>query len=571
MPLRGVARQAAANQQRKGVSNDLAMLGGLVEEEHPTAVRPTDLLRARNIIRKGRTTGTRPGVTQTDADYLAAIAATPGIQGIYEFRRSRDASRTLVAVAGGNVYSNSTTALDKATNSVQITTGNDYAWTFATFQNKLFAAGGKNSATVDDIWYWTGSGALSKLNLATLALAGGAQFVFQKWNFLFLSGLNGVAYNDNPLVTRYCNFGTDASVSANWAVANVIPGANLAENFGPGSYGKEFSTGLASFQDNRSDFLLMLTNNRVISFAPNLAALGNSTAFVMADAIDTGCVHQNAFVNLGMDVGDAVYLSKDGVHSLVQSKEYGNRANSYLSWPIRKTFDTLNRNRLKYASGTYWPNEGVVLFLVTTGSSSTHNLILCMDIKDATQITPDTVRWYKWDFSGITPNFITVGRGTDDVPYVYLGDTAGRVMRFGRSVYNDMGSGITADFVTKNDDFDMPVKQKTMGDTFVSLQGNGAYQISHQLILDDGQSAGHSSLLAVPGGGALWGSFIWGAANWGSNEATIRHRISCVGSSPTVSHRFSHATADQPFWVCSLSQEVFVSGPTADSEANPVA
>lgn len=568
MPVRGVARAASRGQERKGVSNDLVMLGGLVEEEHPTAVRPTDLLRARNCVRKGRTTGTRPGLTLTDADYNAAIAGTPGVQGIYEFRRNRDADRDLVTVADGVAYSDDSTALDKATNSVVISTGDDYHWTFATHADRMYAAGG-NFGT-DSVWHWSGSGALDKFDLATMNITGGARYVFQKWNFLFLGGLGGTAYNSNPLVARYCNFGTDPTVAANWAAANVIPGQNLQENFGPGSYGSEYNTGFGSFQRDGADLLLFLTNKRIVPFAPNLAATGSSTAFVMTEPIETGCVGQNAFVNLGMDVGDAVYLSQDGIHSLSQSKTFGAKVTNYLSWPIRKTFDSLNRSRLKYATGTYWPNEGLVLFLVTTGSATTHNLILCMDIKDAPQITPDTVRWYKWDFSGITPNYITVGRGTDDVPYVYVGDLAGRVMRFGRDVYNDMTSGIATDIVTKNDDYGMPYKQKTIGDTFVAVQGNGEYSVSYQTILDDGQRTGLTSTLSVPGGGTLWGSSTWGGGQWGSNEGTVRHRVANVGTSPTVAHRFFHSTPNQPFWLCSLSQEIFVSGSTADPDSNPV-
>lgn len=570
MALRGVARQAARGQERKGVSNDLVMLGGLVEEEHTTALRPTDLIRARNVVRKGRTTGTRPGISLMDADYDAAITGTPGIQGIYEYRRNRDADRDLVVVADGNIYTaHDAPALDKTTNSVVISSGDNYHWTFASHANRMYAAGG--NVPTDSVWWWDGSTDPDIFDIATMGITGGARYVFQKWNFLFLGGLGGTAYNSNPLVARYCDYGTDPATASNWNAANVIPGNALQENFGPGSYGEEYNTGFGSFQDNRNDFLLFLTNKRIVSFAPNLAATGSENAFVMQESIDTGCVGQNAFVNLGMDVGDAVYLSMDGIHSLTQSKEYGNRASTYLSWPIRKTFDSLNRSRLKYATGTYWPNEGLVLFLVTTGSSDVHNLILCMDIKDADRISADTVRWYKWDFSGITPNYITVGRGTDDVPYVYLGDIAGRVARFGRTVYNDLGGVIAADIVTKNDDYGMPHKQKTIGDTFVALQGNGQYSIGYQTLLDDGQRAGHSALLSVPGGGTLWGSSTWGGGYWGSNEGTIRHRISNVGTSPTVSHRFFHSTQDQPFWVTSLSQEIFISGATADPDANPVA
>lgn len=577
MPLRGFAREQS-KMQRKATSNELVQLGGLVEEEHPTAVRPTDLQFARNVCRRGRTTGTRPGASLGDADYNAAISGTPPIQGIYEFRRNRDADRDLVVVAGANVYSDDSTALDKASNSVTLTSGADYHWTFDTFQNKLFAAGG--NVGTDDLWYWSGSGALGNLT-ASMTSAGtapsaGARYVFAKWNYLFLGGFGGTAYNDNPLVARYCDWGTDATDGANWTATNVIPGQLLGENFGPGSYGREYNTGFGAFQDNRGDFLLFLTNRRLLSFVPNPNSTGISDAFLLADSIDAGCVHQNAFVNLGLDLGDCVYLSHDGVHSLVQSNQYGGRTNGYLSWPIRKTFDQLSRSRIKYASGAYWPNEGIVTFLVTTGSGSNHNLILAMDIKDATPITPDTVRWYKWDFApgaGITPNILAACRGSDDKPYIYVGDTAGRVFLFGRNTYSDNNTAIPVRFATKNEDYGLSTEQKTVGDTFVTLQGAGAYNISHQYLFDDGQTGGKRTSIQCPSAGSTWGTtgtLVWGSGTWGGGNPSIRNRISGVGSSVTIAHEFSHSGLDEPFWVASVSQDIFAAGAAADSESNPV-
>lgn len=576
MPIRGFARSFASSQQRKGVLRDLSVLGGLIEEEHTTAVAPTDLRRARNVARRGRTTGTRPGVSMADPDYDAAFGSGTYIHGIYEFRRNRDADRDLLVVHNGNVYTaHDATALDKATNSVQITAGQNNIWTFDTFQNKVFAAGGKDSATVDSIWYWDGTNPLGNLGASMTAagngLAGGAKYVFSKWNFLFLGGLNGTSNSDNPLVGRYCDWGTDATDGANWPTSNVIPGQLFGENFGPGSYGREFNTGFGSFQDNRNDFLLFLTNRRIVSFAPNTNASGMADAFIMGDSIDTGCVHQNAFVNLGVDVGDAVYIGPDGIHSLVQSQDYGNRSNAYLSWPIRRTWDSIVRNRLKYASGAYWPNEGIVLFLVSTGSSTTHNLILCLDIKDAERITPDTVRWYKWDLAGITPNLIVPCRGEDDKPYIYVGDSAGRLLRFGRTVYADNGAGIPVELETANSDMGIPNQQKTIGDTFVAIQGAGSSPIRHQYILNDGQNGGQSTLLETAGGGAVYGTSTYGGSEYGSDLSVERHRISGSGTSITIGHRFTHAGVSEPFWVTALTQEVFVSGPAADAAANTAA
>ena len=56
------------------------------------------------LSRAASTTGTRPGLSLQDADYDAVISGTPGVQGIFEFRRNRDASRSLVVVADGREH-----------------------------------------------------------------------------------------------------------------------------------------------------------------------------------------------------------------------------------------------------------------------------------------------------------------------------------------------------------------------------------------------------------------------------------------------------------------------------------
>ena len=67
MPIRGFARQAANNQQRKLTSDTTSGFGGLVEEEHPLGRKPTDLIEARNVARKGFMLGTRPTIELDDA------------------------------------------------------------------------------------------------------------------------------------------------------------------------------------------------------------------------------------------------------------------------------------------------------------------------------------------------------------------------------------------------------------------------------------------------------------------------------------------------------------------------
>jgi len=385
-------------------------------------------------------TGTRPGVEYGDTDYTASLGADDNIQGIHEYARNYDTERDLIVISEGKVYkSNVAAALNTVTNSVVITAGQNNLWTFTDFQDKMFAAGG---AAGDSFWFWdgntTGSGILDWVDLGF-----DVKYVFSKWNMIFVGGVaNSGAYSptfdENPMVWRYCDYATDATDPANWKSSNVLPGQLLGENYGVGTYGGEYSTGLGSHQSNQGDFLLLLTNKRIVSFVPNSGVTSNANAFRLFDTVGTGCVAQNAFVNLGLDVGDAVYIGPDGIHSLAQSQEFGATVSEYLSWPIRKTWDTINHSRLKYASGTYWPNEGLVLFCVTSGGGTTNDLILCLDIKNSGRLTPSSVRWYKWYLNGITANIIRPIRGSDGKPYPYVGGISGEVVRFDRGYYSDL-------------------------------------------------------------------------------------------------------------------------------------
>ncbi len=410
MPLQGFAKRMASRQPGYISARPLYALGGLNEDENPRAIQPQELVRADNVARLGNLTGTRPGVTYGDSDWDAAHSGGEDIQGIHEFSYGGGANRAVVAVTNGNAYtSHDGTALDKATNSVTVSaTGPNELWTFADFADQMYAAGG---ATGDDVWYYDGTNPLGRI---PFTFTTSPKYIFEKWNFLFVGGLTGSTFDDNPLIGRYHDYGTDPTAVANWPSTNVIPGQLLNENFGVGSFGSEYNTGFGEYMAKDADFLLFLTNKRIFAYRQNdpNAITGSETAFRHENTIPVGCASQHAFVNLGADAGDAVFLSRDGVHSLAQSRLHGDKATTYLSWPIRKTWQTLNLGRAEYFQGSYWPTEGMVIFLVSTGSNTTHDLMLVMDIKGAQQLTPEMVRWYKWYLNGVTGNVLKLMRGS---------------------------------------------------------------------------------------------------------------------------------------------------------------
>lgn len=532
-------------------------LGGLNEDENPASIAPNQLREAVNCARRGSMTGTRPGLAY-DAEYEAAISGTPFVQGLHEFRAARDATRRMVAVAGANVYFDSTTgALTKS--SATITAGKDNVWTFANYQNLMWAAGGLQGT--DSIWSWDGNpanavtGRLSTLNL-------NPKYTFAKFNTLFFGGMTGTDPWDNDLCARYVDYAADATDALNWPTSNTIPGTLLGENPGVGSYGSEYNTGFGSYQDNRNDFLLFLTNKRIISFAQNPSVTSNANRFVETDAIANGCVDQRAFVDLGYDQGDAVYVSEDGIHSIALSQQYGTRENVFLSWPIRKTWETLNRSRLKFTTAAYWPNEGLVLFAFTLSGSTSHNLILGMDIQGAAQISPDTVRWYKWYLNGVNPNVLEAARDVNGLPTIFVGGTAGQVASFTRSAYSDLGAAISVSFRTKDEDFGSPSNEKSIGDSYLMVAGSGNYRPTHTYVLDDGSKNGKTSQFGVtlPGFILGTGGGILGETELGAGENLARVRIRGLGSSFTISQKFTHTAIAEPFFIGQITQDVAMQG-----------
>ena len=226
------------------------------------------------------------------------------MQGIHEFRQGRDDGRQLVVVANGKVYRTEDTEVTSS--SPTITAGAQYLWSFANHQSLMYAAGG---ASGDSIWTWDGNTS----NAATARLAGlglRPKYVFAKFGVLFLAGFQtGTDFFNNPLVARYSNYGETTTDETSWPTSNCIPGELLGENPGVGVWGEEVSTGLASYQDNRGDFLLFLTSKRILAFKLSNVT-SNANRFIQTDAIANA---QHAFVDLGYDQV-AVYVSRHGVH-----------------------------------------------------------------------------------------------------------------------------------------------------------------------------------------------------------------------------------------------------------------
>lgn len=530
----------------------LAPTRGLNEDENPTVLEPGELSKAQNVWLRGSTPATRPGIEAEPNDYSDPTTGGNAVHGLHEFRWNRDANRELIAVAGGEVFTDDTTTLTKT--GVTISSGSTNKWTFAIHKDTLYAAGGSDG---DSVWKYTGGG--SALSAVTFQDASStdidAKYVWQKWNYGFLAGMNGTRTDDNPMIVRY----SALNDMDTWPAGNTIGGDSAIGGFP--AHGDEFITGFADFIDNRGDWLLVLTNKRV---HPILQREDPFSPFVIhpGGVVANGCVHQNAFVSLGVDSGDAVYLSSQGIHSLRQSQAHGTAADTYLSWKIRNTFRGINFARIDQAEGAYWKEEGLVLFAVPTGSSTTNDTVLALDVKGVDDLTAETAKWFVWTPADLAANVLRSARsgGSEDRWHVYVGTNSGNVARFSRSVFSDLGSAYTASWRTRHSDLNQPGVTKQVRTVYSFLQPGGSYEPEMKLIYDYGASPGETHFLRMPVESPLYGSAIYGQSRYASENNTIRYKQSTAGEGEVVALEFSHARADEEFRIARSILELDLAG-----------
>jgi hypothetical protein len=558
---------------------------GLNQDENPAQIEQNELIEAINTYHSGRRFGTRPGMIRepTGSEYAEITKSKKPIQGIFEHLENFGTGRHLIAVAertvadGGaaNIYYEDEAVLPV---DAQITHGASAAnniWTFASHNNKTYGAGGLvNGVNGDDFWMWDGVVATGAADIAIVDSAGARirpQYVYAWRNYLLINGLaGGVLADNNPSTTRFCEFGTDPTVITNWKAKNTI---------GYNAFGKSYTTGLASYRDNQSDVLLILYNDSIAA----VALTGGYPEFHVVDAVANGCVHQRAFVELGADAGDAIYMSEKGIHSLRQSQEHGNRTDEFLSHKIRVFFNTINQSRIKYAVGAYDFTRGIVVFAVSVGSETINDTLICLDMKDQEQVTAQNAKWSIWktstQISGIKIgiNELKMAQDEGGTWRLYFGTNGGNVGYFSDDVFSDFGLAYTVQFQTRHEDFGSIQTTKTLGDISMVVGPGGDYTPAMRFHFDHDERVSRVRQITMPEppAGAIVGTAVVGPIDIGNplydtlkpvegvvgSDSDYRtEKIYGVGSGRTVGFSFSHWKGNEPFWVSKVDYDVDIAG-----------
>lgn len=550
-------------------TQSIGQLNGLNQDENPHVLAANDMREVLNVARYGRMVGTRPG-TQREASgkqYENALTGANAVQGLHEHREDVDSGRHLLAVSddGGTQFVFYEDAA-RLPNGPTITAGQNNVWTFANHRNLTWAAGG---AVADDLWHWDGDTGAAPTALAVLDSAGAnvrPSYVISWRNHLLLNGLRGgVLLDNNPSTTRFVEPNTDPTDALNWKTGNTI---------GFNAYGESYTTGFASYRDNNGDFLLILNSKDIA--AVELTA--GFPVFKVADTITNGCVHQRAFVSLGTDSGDAVFMSGRGIHSLRQSQAHGVDTKSFLSWKIRAFMDNISKSRRKYSVGAYDFTTGRVVFAVSTGSSPFHDRLLVLDIgQGGEELTAGNAWWTIWSLgthptagTQIGINDMKMMRDEDGVWRLYFGTTDGDVGYFTEDAFHDLGSaGYSMKLVTAHNAYGSTLVTKTLGDVMVTLQPGGAYRPTMRFHFDYGARSSATRQLSMPSpAGGTWGSGVWGTALWGAGAQTRDEKVYGSGSGRTISFEVTHSGTNEPVLVGRIEHQVDMAGEDTGDVSN---
>jgi len=533
--------------------------GGLNLDENPNAVRADELISALNVWYRGASIGTRPGAGYETEGSAFTAAVTGPVQGGVEYRLGNDATRHLVVVSNGTLYdSNGSTTITKGAG-VTVASGATRLWTFAVHNDVLYAAGGSGT---DSPWYWAGSGnatLLSILNASAAALS--PTYIFAKWNRLFacqfrVTGTGAIATDitSNPMTPRYSALNQPTV----WPTGNTFAGTGVG---GLPAYGDEYLTGFGEYTDNDGDFLMLLTNRHIYAVQEDPNNPLSPFYISRKGAISFGCVSQRAFVSLGLDSGDAIYLSEHGIHSLRQTQQFGASEDKMISWKIRPLFRTINRAAIQNAVGSYFREEGVVVFAVPTGSDTFNSLILILDVKGQKEVTSESARWFTARIApGTSSGKITTlfpARSSAGRWYLYGGTQGGDVFRFDDTSNEDFGSAYEASFQTPWADFGAPQQQKILGDLYCQLQPRGDYAARVSVMADFGARTSGPYTVALPGtGNPEYGAAIYGDATYGTQQITNQKRIYATGFGTNFSIRVTRSAAAQPYYIAKLAGRV---------------
>ena len=188
-----------------------------------------------------------------------------------------------------------------------------------------------------------------------------------------------------------------------------------------------------------------------------------------------GAVNNAGIVPFGNDI---FFVSSKGIHSLSTTQKYGDILETYLSAPIQESFNSLNKNRLKYCYGAVYPEKNYLIWSFTDGGQNTNDTCFVYDYIGK--------RWSKW--TGINASSFAVVNNNSNSLELVAGNYDGFINRMNRRDYNDNGQAYTMSFQTPYISFDDSIISKSFKEFFIFLNPQGSSNMTVSYTIDNEDS-----------------------------------------------------------------------------------
>ena len=504
--------------------------GGVNEDDAPGSLAATDLRIGRNVYWKGRALSARNGYVrqQTTAINSGAVG-----NGIFELVRTQGSARDILAVFGNKMYKDAKalTPTD-ITGAVTITAGQNNLVGFTHFNDLAIMCNG-----VDNPWQWNGSGNISAL--------GGTPPVFNtmlaKWNRVF-----GAGHAAAPRTVRFTAIGAPETWTASNTVAAILGDASSAIE------GRDYINQLGHLGD--SIFVGLQNSSGRILYT------GDSTTPFRYNQLSEFGIEGQTYIAVG---ALGYFLSQRGVHRIQPSDVLITYESSEISGRrLRTTWSSLNKNRIKYARpALYRTTEGnlLVLWPLTTGSGSTHDIVLMMDITDG----PGTERftwWTGWSINALG----VVENASTRAEELLFADSAGFVSLADSGTDDNDGAYVSI-AATRWEDFGSPSEKKNLRDMYLEIKQAGTHNLTIETFFDYATTPGQRLTQTVSGAAqAAWGTFVWGTDLW-PTLGFVRNYLLGVDDGVVMSFQFSTSGANQPWSIYKFVPAVEAVGEALES------
>ena len=439
--------------------------------------------------------------------------------GVFQLIRNQGADADNIGVFGDNLYKDLKNASPtQITGTVTITSGQNNLVTFTHFNDVALMCNG-----VDNPWKWAGSGNAS--------IIGGSPPIFNtmlaKWNRVF-----GAGHAAAPRTIRFSNLGDYETWGSSNTVAAILGDSSSAVE------GRDFIWQLGHLGDSA---FVGLQN----SLGRILYTGDSTTPFRYNQLSEFGIEGAHNYVAVG---NGGYFLTNRGVHFIRPSDILITYESSLISGRrLRAFWGLLNKSRIKYTTGTLYNTRGgnlLVLWPLSTGSSTTHDAVLIMDVTDGPGKEHFAI-WTGWDANAMAQVRNTSSQReellfTSSVGYVWQGDDGST---------SDNGSAFLAEAATRWEDFGVPSEKKNFRDLYLEVRQSGAFDLNIAIYFDYNTAASQTITQTLAGSAqAAWDSAVWDTDVW-PTLGILRDYLLGVDDGVTMAFRFYTAGAEQPWTI----------------------